>query len=242
MLRFTTSWDDGHLFDLRVAEMLREYGFTGTFYICRDGQAGSKLNTKQIKLLAQHHEVGAHTLTHPSLPKLSDSDLKKEIEGSKTWLEDIVGRPCTMFAYPYGHHDDRVKIAVKVAGFRGARTTEDLTWRTNDPFRLTPTLQIHPFPFRPVLNRRFLQPYTTLRPKLKELGVSLLSHRSLTLLTNAVLEKTAKKGLPWFHLWGHSWSLEKYGLWKDFEAMLKKVAATPFVKPMTNSALLDIKL
>ena len=29
----TTSWDDGHPLDLRVAELLAKYGLQGTFYV-----------------------------------------------------------------------------------------------------------------------------------------------------------------------------------------------------------------
>ena len=241
MLKFTTSWDDGHLLDLRVAGMLEHYGFTGTFYVCRDGQAGGKLNAKQIRLLAEHHEIGAHTLTHPSLPTVDDAALKAEIDGSKEWLEDILGTSVTMFAYPYGHHDARVKAAVKRAGFKGARTTEDLLWRTDDPFRLSTSVQVHPFPIRPIFNRRCIQPFSTHRSRLKELGVSLWQCRSLRTMAGGVLRHAAMNGKPWFHLWGHSWSLEQYGLWKDFEALLKAVAKTPFVTPVVNGALISGK-
>ena len=229
MLRFTTSWDDGHVLDLRTAKLLEEYGFTGTFYLCRTPKAGGTLSVKQIRSIAAKHEIGAHTLTHPSLLKLGDAELKKEIEGSKAWIEDVTGKPCTMFAYPYGEYDDRIVAAVKKAGFLGARTTEDLTWRTGDPFRLTPTLAVQPFPFHPVWNTGFIRPYMTLRPKLKELGVSHLQSRTLRKMTGAVLRKTARTAKPWFHLRGHSLSLETYGLWDQFEAMLKEISETPFL-------------
>ncbi len=238
LLKFTTSWDDGHLLDLRVAGLLAHYGFKGTFYVCRDGQAGGALNPKQIKMLAEHHEIGAHTLTHPSLPKCDDAALKEEIGGSKEWLEDILGKPVTMFAYPYGHYGDRVVAAVKKAGFLGARTTEDLQWHDKDPFRLSTTVQVHPFPFRPIANRRFIQPFSTHRPRLKELGVTLWQSRKLRTMAEAVLRYAETHGKTWFHLWGHSWSLERYGLWKDFEAILKIVSKTPFITPAVNSELI----
>jgi len=31
----TTSWDDGHLLDLRLAQLLQDAGLKGTFYISR---------------------------------------------------------------------------------------------------------------------------------------------------------------------------------------------------------------
>ena len=39
------------------------------------------------------HEIGAHTLTHPDLTRLSRAAKKDEIEGGKKWLEDVIGDP-----------------------------------------------------------------------------------------------------------------------------------------------------
>lgn len=37
----TTSWDDGHPLDLRVAELLSEYHLQGTFYVPIAAEAGT---------------------------------------------------------------------------------------------------------------------------------------------------------------------------------------------------------
>ena len=37
----TTSWDDGHPLDYRIAEMLQEYGLRGTFYIPKQASTGT---------------------------------------------------------------------------------------------------------------------------------------------------------------------------------------------------------
>lgn len=47
-------------------------------------------------------EVGAHSLTHPSLPRLAAADAEREIAGAKLVLQDHLGRPVNVFAYPYG--------------------------------------------------------------------------------------------------------------------------------------------
>lgn len=48
-------------------------------------------------------EIGAHTLNHPVLANLSESEQKQEIIQSKNTLEEILGRPVRIFAYPYGN-------------------------------------------------------------------------------------------------------------------------------------------
>lgn len=47
-------------------------------------------------------EIGAHTISHPRLPRLPESALRHEIVGSKELLEDRLSCRVTAFAYPYG--------------------------------------------------------------------------------------------------------------------------------------------
>jgi peptidoglycan/xylan/chitin deacetylase (PgdA/CDA1 family) len=65
-------------------------------------------------------EIGSHTISHPHLNRLSDADLEREVRDSRTRLEDELGRPCRFFAYPYGDHEDRVRAAVRRAGYEAA--------------------------------------------------------------------------------------------------------------------------
>ena len=47
-------------------------------------------------------EVGAHTITHPILTRLSAAAAQGEMSGSKRELEQILGEPVELFAYPNG--------------------------------------------------------------------------------------------------------------------------------------------
>ena len=46
--------------------------------------------------------LGAHTLNHVHLPRLSPGDAEREIAGSGRLIEERTGRQTLMFAYPYG--------------------------------------------------------------------------------------------------------------------------------------------
>ncbi len=61
--------------------------------------------------------VGAHTITHPVLTELGAADCYREISGSKLACEAIIGESVASFAYPYGDFDDKVREAVRAAGF-----------------------------------------------------------------------------------------------------------------------------
>jgi peptidoglycan/xylan/chitin deacetylase (PgdA/CDA1 family) len=54
------------------------------------------------RLHAAGMEIGAHTLTHPILAKLTRSAAQAEIGGSRRRLQELVQAPIDLFAYPNG--------------------------------------------------------------------------------------------------------------------------------------------
>ena len=64
--------------------------------------------------------IGSHAVSHPHLPRLTDTELREELEDSKAEIETELGRPCPDLAYPYGEHDERVRTAVRRAGYERA--------------------------------------------------------------------------------------------------------------------------
>jgi hypothetical protein len=80
----------------------------------------------QLRELADDgHEVGSHTITHPDLAKLDDAALTRELQESKTLLEQIAGRPVTGIAYPFGSYDARVIETAKALGYESGRSVEE---------------------------------------------------------------------------------------------------------------------
>ena len=69
-------------------------------------------------------DVGAHTVSHPSLTKHPANVQKQEIRESKRWLEDFLGRTVQSFAYPYGDRSRATAAFVEEAGFDLACTTQ----------------------------------------------------------------------------------------------------------------------
>ena len=81
--------------------------------------APSLMMTKeQLRELAESGmEIGSHTRTHPDLTTLSESELEKEISGSRKELEDHLGQEVLSFAYPYGRISTEAVNAVRQAGY-----------------------------------------------------------------------------------------------------------------------------
>jgi len=92
------------------------------------------MSAEQVKSLhEQGMEVGAHTLHHPILSSLPDTEAQHEIAASKQQLEALLGVPVTGFAYPNGRPGrDYAPVhaaMVQQAGFAYAVSTR---WATAD--------------------------------------------------------------------------------------------------------------
>ena len=64
-------------------------------------------------------EIGAHTMTHPVLAALPTASQRSEILGSKIRLQEVLGRPVTSFAYPYGSRSDYTAETVSIVKEEG---------------------------------------------------------------------------------------------------------------------------
>jgi peptidoglycan/xylan/chitin deacetylase (PgdA/CDA1 family) len=84
-------------------------------------EALATMNWGELREVAERGvEIGSHTVGHPHLPELSDDELDRELRDSKARVEDELGRPARLLAYPYGEHDARVQAAAKRAGYAAA--------------------------------------------------------------------------------------------------------------------------
>ncbi len=82
-------------------------------------------------------EVGAHTRTHPHLPRLNPEEAWQEIALCREDLSNLLGEEVTTFCYPYGDLNEQVVYMVQQAGYRAACTTrKGLVYPDTDPYLL----------------------------------------------------------------------------------------------------------
>ena len=70
-------------------------------------------------------ELGGHTITHPLLTKLGETERRAEIAGGKEALEGAFGVQVRSFAYPFGVYEALDVDLAKRAGYRFAVTTHE---------------------------------------------------------------------------------------------------------------------
>jgi peptidoglycan/xylan/chitin deacetylase (PgdA/CDA1 family) len=126
------TFDDGYYDNLENAiPVLRDLGIPATIFVPTkliDGTAPVYWYEKPPRLLTWSElreishgglvAIGAHTRTHPALPKLPDEEAWKEIAGSRADAEAHLGRPVTSFCYPAGLYGERDVRMVRDAGYR----------------------------------------------------------------------------------------------------------------------------
>jgi len=204
------SFDDNHILNMKVADLLERYGFTATFFInIQPLRTHKGMEPEQIKLLHERgHEIAAHTVTHRPLPDQHRDQRYYEFIFGKETLEKLIGTEIRGFSYPKGQYTDKIKIETEAAGYEYARAVGEGNINPDtDRFAIIPTVQIYNSPYR-----RWLRIKRNITDGTKFSWTGDWKKSCVKYLKN-------NKGIV--HIWGHSWEIEKQELWDDFEDLLK---------------------
>ena len=218
----TFSYDDTVTQDIRLIEILDKYGLKATFnlnsgllgmdgMLIREGVEVShvKIPASEIASVYKNHEVAAHTLTHPHLPKLPDNEVIRQVEEDRLNLSDLVGYEVVGMAYPGGgmNNNDRVARLIKNhTGIRYARTIS--------------------------LGYSFLPQPDLYRYKPTAFHLDFADNYRLA----ADFFERETEGV--FYIWGHSYEFDIHNTWDQFEDFCKAISGRPDVFYGTNKEIL----
>ena len=201
---FVLSYDDGVWQDVRLVEMLNQYGLKCTFNLNSglmdppfvwesDGVRVERMPPDKLPGLYQGHEIASHTLHHCDLIQLSDGELFEQVIDDKHALEKMFGQKVTGFAYPYGNTNKKVKFLLNQCGVsyaRGVRSTHSFDM-PEDLLDISPTCR-H-----------------------KEDGIFDLAREFIALQSDSP---------KLFLLWGHSYEFDMQRGWERFERFCDLIA------------------
>jgi peptidoglycan-N-acetylglucosamine deacetylase len=84
----------------RLLEILKQRNIKATFFLIGENAASNPDLVRQI--LADGHEIGNHSWTHPQLSKLSDDRVTAEISKTQDAIKEASGFTPTLLRPPYG--------------------------------------------------------------------------------------------------------------------------------------------
>ncbi|MFV8324712.1 polysaccharide deacetylase family protein [Flavobacterium sp. ZS1P14] len=117
------TFDDtrGEQYSIGAAEM-KKYGFKGVFFVMTVSiDRPNYLTKEQIKSLSDSgNTVAAHTWDHHMVTKYAGEDWNTQLIKPKKKLEDIIGKPVTYFAYPFGLWNKEAIPEIKKNGYQMA--------------------------------------------------------------------------------------------------------------------------
>lgn len=122
------TFDDGHRSSLDMAEVMQEFGVTGTFFLtagyCREKP--DFLKPDDIRAMAaEGFDFGTHGVTHRPLKFLPPTEMKRELSESKAWLEDILGSKVRTMSLPAGQGGSAVCQEAFAQGYRLVGTSRE---------------------------------------------------------------------------------------------------------------------
>lgn len=124
------TFDDGYADHYtNVFPTLKDFGFTGTFFIITqfaDRNANGYMTWEQIQELATNGmEIGTHTLDHrANLAGLNVNTQRRAIQPARDALQMYLPNALPVFAYPAGSYDHTTLDLLHELGYAAAVTTK----------------------------------------------------------------------------------------------------------------------
>lgn len=127
------SFDDGYLDNYQYAfPMLREFGFSGTFFIVTefvDTQTPGYMTWAMIEeMAAAGMRIENHSKTHADMTAQERDGLLWQIRGAQETLAAHLGYAPRFFCYPGGRYDEDTIAMLQELDFWGAVTTSGGKW------------------------------------------------------------------------------------------------------------------
>jgi peptidoglycan/xylan/chitin deacetylase (PgdA/CDA1 family) len=106
-----------------------------------------QMTREQIRQVAEspYITVGAHGYYHNDLAKISMEDAAKELMLTKSYLENITGKPVGSFAFPYGSYNPDVVAIAKKTGYDQLLAVDFLSTGDNSDHTLRERFTTNPF-------------------------------------------------------------------------------------------------
>lgn len=113
-LTFDEGYENGYT--AKILDTLKENDVKAIFFVT--GPYIDKQTELVKRMLDEGHQVGNHSITHPSLPEASLADLEKELWGLEKNFSEKYGKGFKYMRPPRGEYSERTMAAAKQLGYK----------------------------------------------------------------------------------------------------------------------------
>lgn len=209
----TLSYDDGVVFDKKLIKIMSKYGLKGTFNINTNMYCPENINEEHWRMklseakelyINSGNEIAVHTLNHPHLEYLDETEIIHEVIGDRKNIEKEYNQIAKGMAYPYGTYNNKVINALKQCGISYSRTIKS----TNTFGFPADWLELHP----------------TCHHNSPELMI----------LAEKFIGVNRWKLPAMFYLWGHSYEFDNDNNWEVIEKFAEFIGGRDDIWYATN--------
>lgn len=125
-LSFDAAWgnEDTHT----LMDILAKYNVKVTFFMTGEWVAKFPEDVKYIA--EQGHDLGNHSMTHPQMSKLSEAEIREELQAVHDKVKELTGIEMELFRPPYGDYDNEVITTATDMGYYTIQWDVDsLDWK-----------------------------------------------------------------------------------------------------------------
>lgn len=113
----------------KILDLLKRYNAKATFFVIGRNIAGNEAILQ--RMIAEGHEIGNHSWSHPNLTTLAPEAIVQEIESTQVAVEQATGRRPNIVRPPYGAVNQKVAQAMNLPSIYWNVDTQD--WSSHNP-------------------------------------------------------------------------------------------------------------
>ena len=129
-LTFDVNWAEKDYLE-SILNILDKYNVKGTFFVMGGWVNYSEDNVNKLKAIDEGgHEIGNHSYMHPSFTKITQDNMREELQKTDDVIEKYTGKRPKVFRFPSGDYNKNALMSVRKMGYSVIQWSSDsVDWK-----------------------------------------------------------------------------------------------------------------